>query len=1485
MQLDLTLAGLVVGLMAISTCAAFGQQDAPAPNIVANGSFEEAGEGGVARAWSIEGVARTSVTDAEAHEGERSQLLVLDAGQHASLQQTVEVKPHTTYLFSAWVHASGRVVARAGGLAMSYHRQGQWQKLVGVVRSDDSGTIDVSFACRPLDATPARAWIDDVALHEAGAPEAPQREALYAQTRLVEDGTAAATIIYPSGSEHYRALAQRAAAAVQRATGVPLPVVADTDATQQGPPVLRDELRGRNLVLLGRLGINRAMWPAYNRFLCAVDGYYPGGDGYVVRTATNVFRNGRNHIILGGSTDAGAERAVGRFLELLPDVDDDGSLTLPWLLDVDLQGECRTAFEERDALWRESPEDPALPPFEPGYETVRRWYENAMGWYWSGWDGYRQRALKHLDLVLADRAYTHHYLVEFLVRTWQMIGDSPIITAEQRHGLDSLILQNFWDFLLGSDLRWMRVFSPPYDDVTITSRHQIAPLMADIAMAQFLDSRLPLEGEIGDLVRFRLSEKRAFMDHMVEHRWGPSAPGAINGSGCHEEIVASMFRYALEYERYGFFESGNARRALHLDMIDHRGGRLMRPVDRQDTHLLLGILAHYHNDGRYLRLMRTLPHEVRPTGYFQGRYVNEVHRYVPGAELTGEAPDELAGLRLPETMPHVLRDLDRLARGRYRRAEVDPESILDFIAFRGGFDLPDDYLAISGLAMHCAPGAILTLSSHGAYWLRQASDSYFGQNGLHVLRLDRITDDPAPYPAAATLDWHHELEDGGAVSLTLEPFGGTQWRRSVVWIDPGLFIVRDTVSPLESGEYMVVVNWHPNGTVSPEAGSFRVVNGSRRMRVSPLGDGLQARSSHERQQYMSHIRISRSGALEADETVTITTVLQVSSGSGATEYVAAMPDTQQVTLTPETGGAQRMVISWAPQAADGPPIRVERVEAAPAAGEEQPVLAAADQARAEELPDRTARWRTAWQYEGLLRPARVHPVRRVSEEVVDLGRVVELDEIRVTHRRGKWYPAKMPETVEVAVPDDGGAMPPPDGPGWREIDVPVVSRPGVHTDNYGEAHPVPDDYQALELDGLPARWVRAAEVDLLAFYERGRREARRPLHLDVADLTGAGEHVILVRPPSWPKFIRLHTRGVEDDALALLDPSGDERLQFEPEQDVQAVRLVDWLGTGRRQLLVATVDARIHVFDADGTPLRTMDLYEMHQHFNETEGRPNTRHPAGGFTMPYSMGLWRRGPDGAAKIVVSRYCAFSFLDERGEFEGVLHAGGYVTPELLPEGLDFDGDGRDEQVCLSRGTVWRISGSSEPHVAEPEGELFYPQVYRAEALREPAWSAHIDGPRTFVFEPVRGEDASRHVLVVRQNYVGMYDGREHRWTFTWAPLVDMTAATSRQSEDGLIEVLAVTRDGVLWTFRWDGDPEQGPERDARPIAVTVTAMAAGADGELLLATPEGLVLERDGRSGRILDGAFTDVALLGRRAADGIIAARDDGRIIRLDPAE
>ena len=101
--------------------------------------------------------------------------------------------------------------------------------------------------------------------------------------------------------------------------------------------------------MLGRLATNRALWSAYNRYLTAEDGYYPGGDGFVVRTAANVFGNGKNHLVLGGSSDAGVARAVAKFGEIVAALGKEKSL--PWTLEVELGGECLKAFQADNVVW------------------------------------------------------------------------------------------------------------------------------------------------------------------------------------------------------------------------------------------------------------------------------------------------------------------------------------------------------------------------------------------------------------------------------------------------------------------------------------------------------------------------------------------------------------------------------------------------------------------------------------------------------------------------------------------------------------------------------------------------------------------------------------------------------------------------------------------------------------------------------------------------------------------------------------------------------------------------------------------------------------------------------------------------------------------------------------------------------------------------------------------------------------------------------
>jgi len=592
------------------------QVEMNAQNLIRNGSFEGSGPDGVAVGWTLKGNATATVEPAPGAAGRHSQRANSNGAAIVVLSQAVGVQPRETYFFSASIRCDDRVVAQVGTLRMSYTELGEWQTVVGTIRTVNETAITIEIKLGGYTGRPNTLYVADVQFHSTRRPALPTRPQ-FAETTI----TSRAAIVFPAALPEYRGQAEAIRTAIRDRAGVDVPLIADTEATAADSPALKPQFRDRNLILLGRLGINRAVWTAYNRFLAAVDGYYPGGDGYVVRTAANVLRNGHNHTIAGGSSEAGAARAVARLTDIIrqAEIADDGGLVLPWLLEVELGGDCRERFEARRRIWDENSTDEILFPVEPGYGTVIRWYENAMSWYWTGWDSYRQRARELIEPVLTDNTYTHHYVIEFFIRTFTMIDDSDLLTAEQRAGVDSLILKNFWEFLFGVDGTWMTAFAPPYDSIRLTNRHAVGPWMADIVMADFLHDHFALDGDLGALVEFRRHEKHRFWDYMVAERWGASHP-AIDAD--HDtEIHQTFFRYALDHEQYVFFSSGNARRTLRLDRLDHVSGLWTRPTGATDHELMLGILANYHQDGRYKWLRERIPLSEHPRGPFMMRYV------------------------------------------------------------------------------------------------------------------------------------------------------------------------------------------------------------------------------------------------------------------------------------------------------------------------------------------------------------------------------------------------------------------------------------------------------------------------------------------------------------------------------------------------------------------------------------------------------------------------------------------------------------------------------------------------------------------------------------------------------------------------------------------------------------------------------------------------------------------------------------------------
>lgn len=1451
---------------------------APGEGVAVAQSSEQSSAGELFSPWRLNGVvADAHIDETGGPDGGPCRVIRLAESGKAVLAREITVLPARVYSFRARIRSSDSAVVTIGLRRMAHSVPGQWQTVTDLVRTGSGDSLGITIALNRRPGGDGVFRIADVRIAEAGLPSVPPRKRL-SGTRLVEQGAAAATIVYPSSMAGGQELGLRVRDAVRGRAAADLPVLSDTEATAADRPALIEALRDRRLVLIGRLGINRAMWVSYNRFLSAADGYYPGGDGYVVRTARNVLRNGMDHIILGGSSDRGVARAVDAFIAVLEATPaTEGTLALPWLLRVELGGACRDAFDQDDELWATDPHNVNLPAIEPGYQTVVRWYMNAMAYYWSGLPGYRRRTLEYLEPVIADKAYTHHYIVEFLIRAYDMLDDSGLFSDAQVRAVDGLILENFREFLIGPDLRWMTCFDRPYEGIHLVNRHSIAPWMADITMADFLHDYFVLDGELGEMVAYRRAEKHAFLRHLVAERWRTSLPRGADASH-DEEVIASLFRYALHHELYGFFESGNARRALVIED--------MRPVRGviQDDHLVLGILGHYYRDGRYRALLDTVP---APRQLFQHRYVCGTRRYRPGPELVAGDPDGLAGVLVPPLMPHDKRILPSCRFSLHRAPTVAPEQAFESVTFRESFGPHGDFFRVSGFGKDA--GAVTDFQARGRVLLSATPPhppagnpaGYVGRNAAFVLRTDRWIDDEKPYAGAARLNRVESGRTSGAVSFTIDPFMTASWRRDVVWLRPGLYVVRDTLTALEDGDYMVRVGWRPHGALARDGDALLVSSAGVRARVTPLAPGF-ALSFGEHlgadPGQIERLVMAWDGHLKQGAGVTALTVLQAEEVSAELAAPALRWDGDgcpliDLGLAPGDR-ANVALLSGLMQPAPGPAPGL-RDDAGPTA---RKALAAIDMC---------SNWRRAWTCTGLQRPAPVPTARRLAGGVLDFGRTVRLGEIRAVRRGRFWSLSRIPEDLETALPTDQG-VPGPDSTHWRKLDAPVEWRAGVETGNYGRAVPVPQAYQVAFPEGLRARYVRGSRAAELVYYDADRLAARTPLRLDVATVQGSVEPRIFVLPRIWPPFLR--RRQEEDSVMAVLLADGSEVFQYQSPSSMQAVRLLELDEGEGKQIVTVTDDAQIRIFTPDGDERMHLDLYAMHREFHRVEGRANTRHPAGGLTMPYSVGAWRPDARGRRKLVVSRYGSLSFIDAEGKFEGVHMCGSYVTPALLAHGIDFDGDGQDEQLCLDMGRLHHIAGDARPTVRDPGGALFYPQVYASTSIHEfGSAGPTVDGTEVVLVQPVPfAQEPRRYVLVVRASSLGWYDGAEREWAFKWPPLVAIRSAAVTRADPECVEVVVATGANLLWRLVWRGGADELSAFEVRTVPHVVNRLAAcpGRPDTVFIAAADGLYrLDGFERLVRLAPEAWQDVRAW-PASEDGrasIVAITADGEVARLEP--
>ncbi len=1325
------------------------------------------------------------------------------------LARRFPVRPNTVYLLKLTARSANSVVVRCGARAMAYSTPGEAQILCDLVKSGPAKELEVRIE---LGGLPGES-IYDLSGFEFRTPklaaEVPARPVL-GETLLDEKSA----IIHPEGFEEDARALQ---AAIRERCGLALRIVPEAEAVHADRPELRDEWKRRHLILLGNLNNNRALWAAYGKFLAAADGYYPGAGGHVLRTAADVFGNGRNHLILGGSDDAGVRAAIAAFRKRL------AGPKIPFLLEVELGGECRRAFDADERLWATNPAAAGPRLLEPGYGKVVRWYVNVMGYYWSGRESYRARARQYLKELLKDRAYTHHYILEFFVRAYDMVDHSPLFTAAERRQIDALLKQNFLDFGI-TDLTWMPGYNRPYELHVILNRHVIAPLMADHANAEFLLRSIPLSPDEAAIARYRHAEKDAFLRHWSATTFNPSLPRSIPVE--QEEALASLVRYALANERFETFTSGNARHLLRLWEMSPA-----RPLTRDDR-FLAGVLACYYRDPGFTWLQRHLP-TVKE--HFQMRYLCGVHRYAPAPDAPEAEPREWHGVFRTRWQPQDILLWNGLKFKRHRSPDFPAREGAEAIVFRNG----GDYLRLSAFGE--TTGAITEFYHDGRPLFQHSSSSTFGlgranyydYNAVSIQRLDRLDDDPQPYAGAARVE-SFEPADWSA-SIAIRPFAGCAWQRSVAFTGkPGCILVRDRITALEAGDYLIQIGWRPQGIPSFDGRVWTGLNGNLRFHVTSLGEGFRvvenlADYQRKKAPFPEYHHVARR-RLAPGEGVTAYTLLETTENAAPTRFELGEDGRLRI------GGDDHCQFTVDGRLVDTDPEKTFRP------------LTVASAAVAPATPE-APRLRPVRRNGALQLPGRLgFTVQTVGgARVVDFGRVVALSEIRNARSLRFWAELPLPADLEYSA----------DGKVFRKIASERRWLPGVRTANYGQADPRERSHQTTFPD-VQARYVRGTDATLLTYYSADTPAARSTL-----EIVPAGDG-FLVQSAVFPRYLR--DRRSEDYLFAMLDRDFGLRYAWRSPAVVQDSKFLSWPDATPR-LVVITDDAKIRVLDERGQVARVIDLYRLQADFHHQYGKPNTRQPLGGFTLPFSLGVWRPSPKEAPLLVVGRYCYYSFVRPDGTLAGLLQSGEYCLGALLDRGVR-DSGGNEALYGLGRFNLTRLFGPADPRRVQN-----CPVIYHNENVRLPSYGGSVEGDRTLAFKPV-GDGL---LAIARESFLGVFDTRARAWRFAWSAPVGLDALCLA----GERTIVAASPDRILRRITFA--PDWKTVAKCRSIQLPSTARnLRHYHGRTLVATADGLYELQGDDSLRLLVAGDCRDAALNREGK--LLALLDNGELLLCEEA-
>jgi len=516
---------------------------------------------------------------------------------------------------------------------------------------------------------------------------------LHLNTPLVSEGRPTCTVVAPADGAH-DSLARDIQAAVQRHTGVEIPVAADTVPAAVVP------LAG-HVILLGNRSTNRAIEELYNRHFCLLDLRYPGPGGHVLRSVHNPFGNGCNAILVGGSDDAGVAAATGALCAALArarangdQVRGDGpaDLSLGWLMDIVLGAGMDLPAKLRDyEIWEAS----------AGYGSVGYFGWNSLSKRLAAYymTGDPEEARQFLRLAFPDEearaeiaeldgervenkdeplAGPYHYNAHMMILYWDLVEESPVFSDADRLRVTNAFARQFFhaeDRVYRRSLlensqsgAWPYDVAPPH----VGSRHGQWSAISMYCLCRYFQRDYP-----APLWQHGMAAAQQHFASLKEHAW---VGGENDNLFWFCTGVAPILSYLLLTGEREPLDNGNLPRLLEgLDMLISG-----REPDWALNSASMGFLhkaAYLTGNGRFLEYARRTGVEREALRLGQS--------YWAPPELAAAPPAHAVGKWSIHPVPEPM--------WRTRTAGLPHDESFLFGSFRSAADHTGDFLLIKGL--------------------------------------------------------------------------------------------------------------------------------------------------------------------------------------------------------------------------------------------------------------------------------------------------------------------------------------------------------------------------------------------------------------------------------------------------------------------------------------------------------------------------------------------------------------------------------------------------------------------------------------------------------------------------------------------------------------------------------------------------------------------------------------------------------------------